>query len=91
MTGTAALSDSVNLVELDRIDAGTRAALMVRAEADLSTYLGPAQEIIEALRDEGDAAVVRCNLWITVPMGISGRVRRENCWGLRARPQEGGW
>ena len=32
---------------------------MTRTEADLSAYLGPVQEIIEAVRTEGDAAVAR--------------------------------
>ena len=56
------MSDLVNLVELDRLDAEARAALMVRTEADLSSYLEPVQAIIDAVRAEGDAAVARYGL-----------------------------
>jgi histidinol dehydrogenase len=49
----------INLFELDRLSADERGALLVRAEADLSAFLEPARRIVEAVRAEGDAAVVR--------------------------------
>jgi histidinol dehydrogenase len=49
----------INLFELDRLSAAEREALMTRTEADLSGYLGPVQEIIDAVRAEGDTAVAR--------------------------------
>jgi histidinol dehydrogenase len=50
---------AINLFELDRLSAQERGALLVRAEADLSAFLEPARRIVEAVRAEGDAAVVR--------------------------------
>ena len=49
----------INLFELDRLSADARAALLVRAESDLSSFLEPARRIVDAVRAEGDAAVVR--------------------------------
>lgn len=50
---------AINLFELDRLSGAERDALMTRTEADLSAFLGPVQEIIEAVRTEGDEAVAR--------------------------------
>lgn len=49
----------INLFELASLDSAARAALLVRAEADLSAFLEPVRRIVEAVRGEGDAAVVR--------------------------------
>lgn len=49
----------INLHELARLSPSERAALLTRAEADLSAFLEPARRIVEAVRDEGDAAIVR--------------------------------
>ena len=49
----------INLFELARLNAAERAGLLTRAEADLSAFLDPARRIVEAVRAEGDAAVVR--------------------------------
>jgi histidinol dehydrogenase len=49
----------INLFELDRLSAAERTALMTRTEADLSAFLAPTQDIIDAVRTEGDEAVAR--------------------------------
>ena len=49
----------VNLHVLAELTAEARSRLLQRAEADLSGYLAGAQAIIEAVRREGDAALVR--------------------------------
>jgi histidinol dehydrogenase len=49
----------INLFELDRLSAAQRSALMTRIEADLSAFLAPTQDIIDAVRTEGDEAVAR--------------------------------
>ena len=49
----------INLFELERMSAAERDALLARAESDLSEFLEPARRIVEAVRAQGDAAVVR--------------------------------
>ncbi|MDT8853591.1 histidinol dehydrogenase [Paracoccaceae bacterium Fryx2] len=49
----------VNFHVLADLTAAQRAALLKRSEADLATYLERAAPIIEAVRTEGDAALVR--------------------------------
>jgi histidinol dehydrogenase len=49
----------INLFELATLSAEERAALLARTEADLSAFLEPARRIVGAVRDEGDAAIVR--------------------------------
>jgi histidinol dehydrogenase len=49
----------VNVQTLKDLSAAERAALTRRSEADLSFYLERTQPIIDAVRDEGDAALVR--------------------------------
>ena len=49
----------VNLIDLAALAPDERAALMTRAEADLSAVLEPARDILEAVRVEGDAAIAR--------------------------------
>jgi histidinol dehydrogenase len=50
---------AINLFELDRLSADARAGLLARAESDLSSFLDPARRIVDAVRAEGDDAVVR--------------------------------
>ncbi|MDF1585107.1 histidinol dehydrogenase [Marinimicrococcus flavescens] len=50
---------TINLHELAALDEAQRQALLARTEADLSTFLEPARRIVEAVREEGDAAIVR--------------------------------
>ena len=49
----------INLIELAGLRAEARAALMTRAEADLSEHLEPVRAIIAAVAAEGDGAVAR--------------------------------
>src|ERR1700740_556992 len=49
----------IALHDLTRLSADERAALLVRAEEDLSIYLDRVKPIIEAVHREGDAALVR--------------------------------
>lgn len=49
----------INLFRLTELSAAERAALLVRAEADLSRFMEPARRIVAAVRDGGDAAIVR--------------------------------
>lgn len=49
----------VNLHELATLSAGQREALLTRAEADLSSFMEPAARIVEQVRRDGDAAIVR--------------------------------
>jgi histidinol dehydrogenase len=53
------MSDICNFHELARLDAAGRAALLKRSETDLSGFLDKVRPIIEAVRLEGDAALVR--------------------------------
>jgi histidinol dehydrogenase len=48
-----------NFIELAKVSAAERAALMRRAEADLSAYEEKVRPIIEAVRNEGDEALAR--------------------------------
>ncbi|TKD44939.1 MAG: histidinol dehydrogenase [Mesorhizobium sp.] len=50
---------NVSFHDLSQIDAANRAALMRRSETDLSGFMEKAAPIIEAVRTEGDAALVR--------------------------------
>ncbi|RWP24249.1 MAG: histidinol dehydrogenase [Mesorhizobium sp.] len=50
---------NVSFHDLSQLDAAGRAALMRRSETDLSGFLEKAAPIIEAVRTEGDAALVR--------------------------------
>lgn len=49
----------INLHDLATLDEARRAALLTRTEADLSGFLEPARRIVEAVREEGDEAIVR--------------------------------
>lgn len=53
------MSATVNFLELERLSPGQRDRLMTRAEADLSAFLGPAERIIDQVREGGDEAVAR--------------------------------
>ncbi|RWI29994.1 MAG: histidinol dehydrogenase [Mesorhizobium sp.] len=50
---------NVSFHDLSQLDAANRAALMRRSETDLSGFMEKAAPIIEAVRTEGDAALVR--------------------------------
>lgn len=50
---------NVSFHDLSQIDAASRSALMRRSETDLSGFMEKAAPIIEAVRTEGDAALVR--------------------------------
>ncbi|CAH2407907.1 Histidinol dehydrogenase homolog [Mesorhizobium escarrei] len=50
---------NVSFHDLSQLDAASRAALMRRSETDLSGFMEKAVPIIEAVRTEGDAALVR--------------------------------
>lgn len=49
----------VSFHDYSKLDAGGRAALVRRSEADLSFFLEKAQPIIDAVKTEGDAALIR--------------------------------
>ena len=49
----------VSFHDLSRLDEAARAALMKRSETDLSGFIEKVQPIIEAVRTEGDAALLR--------------------------------
>ena len=49
----------INIQRLHELDGDQRAALTQRSEADLSFYLERCKPILEAVRTEGDAALVR--------------------------------
>lgn len=49
----------VSFHELEKLDAGQRAALFKRSETDLSGFIEKVGPIIEAVRREGDAALAR--------------------------------
>lgn len=57
-TGKTAMSD-VSFHDLSALDAPSRAGLLRRSEADLSGFMETVKPIIEAVRVEGDAALVR--------------------------------
>ncbi|RWP21182.1 MAG: histidinol dehydrogenase [Mesorhizobium sp.] len=50
---------NVSFHDLSQLDAAARSALMRRSETDLSGFMEKAAPIIEAVRTEGDAALVR--------------------------------
>lgn len=50
---------NVSFHDLSQLDAAGRAALMRRSETDLSGFMEKAAPIVEAVRTEGDAALVR--------------------------------
>jgi histidinol dehydrogenase len=50
---------NVSFHDLSQFDSASRAALMRRSETDLSGFMAKAAPIIEAVRTEGDAALVR--------------------------------
>jgi histidinol dehydrogenase len=49
----------INLFELAALGPAERDALLARTEADLGSFLEPARRIVEAVREEGDEAIVR--------------------------------
>ena len=49
----------INLFELASFSPEARAALLLRSESDLSGFMEPVQRIVDAVREEGDAAIVR--------------------------------
>ncbi|TPI85318.1 histidinol dehydrogenase [Mesorhizobium sp. B2-8-9] len=49
----------ISFHDLSTLDADRRASLLRRAEADLSVFIEKARPIIEAVRTEGDAALLR--------------------------------
>jgi len=53
------MSRSVALHDLSRLSAAERAALLIRAEEDLSIYIDRVKPLVDAVRQEGDAALVR--------------------------------
>ena len=53
------MQESVNFVELAALDAAGRACLLRRAEADMGRFLAQVRPIVDAVRDEGDAALAR--------------------------------
>lgn len=50
---------AVSFHELATLDEAARAALLKRSETDLSGFIEKARPIVDAVRDEGDAALVR--------------------------------
>lgn len=61
----------INIKILKNLSAAERAALTQRSEADLSFFLEKAKPIIEAVRDEGDAALVRFGRELDKAEGLS--------------------
>jgi histidinol dehydrogenase len=53
------MPDTVSLHRLAGLDAAARAALLRRSESDMAPFLNKVRPIIEAVRAEGDAALVR--------------------------------
>jgi histidinol dehydrogenase len=53
------MTDPCNFRELAKLNAGEREALLRRSEADLSEFTEKIEPIIDAVRREGDAALVR--------------------------------
>lgn len=53
------MNRAVRVHQLAELSAGERAALLSRTESDLSRFLEAVQPIIDAVRREGDAALVR--------------------------------
>lgn len=53
------VTENVNFVELGELDPAGRAELLQRAEADIDTFVEQVRPIIDAVREEGDAALAR--------------------------------
>ena len=53
------MTRKINLHDLSKLDAATRAGLLRRAEADIEPFLEKVRPIIDAVRTEGDAALAR--------------------------------
>ena len=53
------MQENVNFVELAALDAAGRAGLLRRAEADLDRFFAQVRPIIDAVHEEGDAALAR--------------------------------
>ncbi len=56
---SGSMAQTCNVHDLTALSEAERAALLIRAEADLSPYLEKVRPIIEAVRTEGDAALAR--------------------------------
>jgi histidinol dehydrogenase len=54
-----AMKPAINFLRLADISSATRAELLKRAESDLAPFIEKVKPIIEAVRDEGDAALAR--------------------------------
>ncbi len=52
------MPNSVRLIELSRLNEQQRQALLVRPEADLTYFLDRVRPILNAVRDQGDAALI---------------------------------
>lgn len=55
----APVENNIALHDLGRLDVAGRARLLRRAESDLTPFLEKVKPIVEAVRTEGDAAIVR--------------------------------
>jgi histidinol dehydrogenase len=55
----APVEKNIALHDLGRLDVAGRARLLRRAESDLTPFLEKVKPIVEAVRTEGDAAIVR--------------------------------
>ncbi len=55
----APVEKSISVHDLGYLDADARTRLLQRAESDLTPFLDKAQPIVEAVRTDGDAAIVR--------------------------------
>ena len=53
------MNDTVTFHRLDDLDETARAALLERAETDIAPFLERVRPIVEAVREEGDAALAR--------------------------------
>ena len=53
------MTRKINLHDLSKLDAGARANLMKRAEADIEPFMAKVRPIIQAVKDEGDVALAR--------------------------------
>ncbi|HEY9216261.1 MAG TPA: histidinol dehydrogenase [Ancylobacter sp.] len=53
------MSDICNFFEFATLDATAKAALLKRSETDLSSFIEKVRPIVQAVREEGDAALVR--------------------------------
>jgi len=53
------MPSTIRFYQLDQLDTVARAALLQRTESDLSAYLDAVQPVIGAVREQGDAALIR--------------------------------